>query len=976
MKMKFVAGVLIALLMVSVAISGTVDTNLAVKIAHSDGKTLFPTLIFMASQIDLATMKHAHDQVQATRAQRHYDVITTLQRIASESQPDLLAYLDQAKAKGTVGKFKGYWITNMIYAELSKNEIETIAARDDVDMIYSDFRGELIKPVPGDITAPPSILSTEPGVRAIRADSMWVHGYTGRGRLVCNIDTGVEGSHPALSARWRGNNGHPASECWLDTADPSNTFPHDEGDHGTHTMGTMCGRSTTTPDTVGVAIDAQWIAARAVDVTGGNISAAFQWAADPDGNPNTIDDVPDVISNSWGSLPQTGNECPPSFYTLIDNCEAAGSVVVFAAGNEGPAAQTLRIPANRITTPYNVFSVGAIDGNNNSFPIASFSSRGPSQCDGQTIKPEVVAPGVNVRSSIPGGGYSSTNWSGTSMACPHVAGAIALLRQVNPNASADTIKWALMHSARDLPFSNPNGEDNTYGWGIIDVNAARLLLPAISAPYLVPNAAYVVEPNDNYPDPGETINLYVRLINSGLTASNVAAILSTTDTYATITQDSAFYGAIPQNDTGRSAMAYVMSFSSATPPGRLITFNLSITAAGGYYTSRTVTLRVGHLAAMAIADHDTGNVAFTISNFGRFGLPVDGIDNIWQGKGFRMPRTGGNNLFEGALLMGVSDTRLSDCARDENQTPGPDFQPISNIELFEPGPFADQEYRCLYNDQGATAPLGLTITQRSFEFASAPDNNYVIMEYTMTNTGSDTLNGLLVAHWEDWDIPYNPTSPSDRANFDRPRNLGYMYNGSVYRGQQVLSNLGVFSFKAIDNTNEVYPPHFTKTDKWSYMNAGTTDTAITTLMDASVMITTGPYMIVPGDSAVAAFSLLGGTSLTNIRTNADAAINRYATRTDIFEETPSKSDNFALSQNYPNPFNAKTTIRFNLPSRGHVKLETFDLLGRKIAVLLDGELEAGAHDVNWDCSRIPSGVYFYRLSQGDKSIAGKMTLLK
>ncbi len=971
--MKFVSGFLAALLLAGFATAGTVDPELAQKIAGADPGTLQPTLIFMVNQLDVASMKHQHDLVQATRATRHREVVTALQRIATESQADLLAYLELAKSRGTAGEFRGFWITNMIFAQLTPAEIQAVAARSEVDIVYADFKGVIEEPVKTGEDNPPTIASVERGLKDVRADSMWVHGYTGAGRLVCNIDTGVDGNHPALRARWHGANGFPASESWLDTASPSNSFPHDEGSHGTHTMGTICGRSSTTADTIGIAIDAQWIAVRAVDVTGGNITMGFQWAADPDGDPNTVEDVPDVISNSWGSLP-SGNPCPPDFYNVIDNCEAAGAAVVFAAGNEGPAAQTLRIPANRITTPYNAFSVGAIDGNQNSFPIASFSSRGPSQCDGVTIKPEVVAPGVNVRSSVPGGTYESTNWSGTSMACPHVAGAIALLRQVNPNASVDTIKWALIQSARDLPFSNPNGEDNTYGWGIIDINAARALIPPISEPFIFPNMAYVVEPNDNYPDPGETVSLYVRLKNTGLPATNAAAVISSVDPYVVITQDSAFYGSIAENDTARSATAYIMTFDQATPIGHNVAFSLAITADGGYQATKRLGLVVGQLAAPGIADHNIGNVAFTVSNFGQYGLANNSINPNWNGKGFKMPRTGTNNLYEGALLIAVDSTRVSNGARDQDQNFASNFEPISAIDTIQPGPFGDQEHHSMFNDQGAAIPMNITVKQNSFSFAHAPDSNYVITEYVITNAGTDTLNNLLVAHYEDWDIPW--AAPTDRANFDRARNLGYQFSSSTYRGQQVLSSLGVYSFKALDNSNEVYPPRFTLLDKWHYMNSGFSDTAITVAMDASIMITTGPYTIAPGDSAVAAFAILGGSSLAILRTNADAAMAKYAARVSVGDDNVNQPDQFSLSQNYPNPFNPTTTIRFNLPADSHVKLETFDILGRRVAILADTDLPAGQHAVVWDCTNVPSGVYFYRLTDGKKSLARKMTLLK
>ena len=116
---------------------------------------------------------------------------------------------------------------------------------------------------------------------------------------------------------------------------------------------------------------------------------------------NTTSDVPDVILNSWGVPRGLFIPCSQTFWEVIDNVEAAGIVTVFAAGNEGPNPQTMRDPADRAATPLNSFSVGAVDNNK---VIGDFSSRGPSSCDTTQIKPEVVAPGVLVRSSSKDGG--------------------------------------------------------------------------------------------------------------------------------------------------------------------------------------------------------------------------------------------------------------------------------------------------------------------------------------------------------------------------------------------------------------------------------------------------------------------------------------------------------------------------------------------------------------------------------------------
>jgi subtilisin family serine protease len=237
----------------------------------------------------------------------------------------------------------------------------------------------------------------------------------------------------------------------------------------------MCGDDGT--NRIGVAPRAEWIASDAI--FGSNLGqiridaiAAFQWCADPDANPRTVDDVPDANCNSWGFSPFAHGvaQCDASFWQAIDVAEAAGVVVVFAAGNEGSrGATSLRTPADRATTPLNCFSVGALQPG--SQLIASFSSRGPSGCPGNPIKPEVCAQGQSVRSAFRGGGFSVL--SGTSMACPHVAGAAALLRHVDPNLSSSQVKQLLFDSAADL--GNP-GEDNTFGNGRIDLEAAYNLL--------------------------------------------------------------------------------------------------------------------------------------------------------------------------------------------------------------------------------------------------------------------------------------------------------------------------------------------------------------------------------------------------------------------------------------------------------------------------------------------------------------------
>lgn len=444
-------------------------------------------IVYLESQANIADLDRALTRARATRAERHRLVIEELQRTADATQTDFLSRLNEHQQAGTVAGFTPYWITNCVVVRALPSVIEEIGERSDVQWIEENFKAHLIEPVPSDRTHTHGLDENHGiprGIRAIRAPEVWYQlGITGAGRLVGSLDTGVDGSHPALASRWRGNTAS-ASESWLDVLGGQTSFPVDGHGHGTHTVGTMCGNSTSSNDSVGVAPHAEWIACNAIDQSAGgeidnDIMTSFQWFADPDGNPLTIHDVPDVIENSWGvhSGFSGYTDCYNLWNNAIINCEAAGVVTIFSAGNSGPGAQSCGSPATVAIDSVTMFAVGAVNSTSDTIPpyeIASFSSRGPSDCPPQTaIKPEVCAPGVDVYSSYPGNGY--TNMSGTSMSGPHVSGIVALMRQASPDAEVPLIKSILMRTAHD--YGTP-GEDNTYGFGFVDAYEAVTMILA------------------------------------------------------------------------------------------------------------------------------------------------------------------------------------------------------------------------------------------------------------------------------------------------------------------------------------------------------------------------------------------------------------------------------------------------------------------------------------------------------------------
>jgi subtilisin family serine protease len=365
MKLRMFLFMNLALLMFagSALAAGQIAPGLQVQLDRAEADEPIRAMVFLRDQVDVTGLDLSLHLEKATLATRHARVITELQDKAKNTQGDLLASLEAAKSGGRVQGYTSYWLVNGVFVVATRDVIEELAQRDDVDIIEPELVPELIKPTAEYQSATTGIGIT-PGVVGINARRVWNElGIRGEGALVASLDTGVDGNHPALANRWRGLFA-PASEAWLDVIGSNPSFPTDGNSHGTHVTGTITGLAP--DDTIGVAPAAQWIAANAIDqgASGGfdsDIIECFQWFADPDGNPLTLDDVPDVVQNSWGVNENFSGyvDCDSRWWAAIDACEAAGVALCWSAGNEGPSSQSLRSPGDRATTLYNRFSVGS-----------------------------------------------------------------------------------------------------------------------------------------------------------------------------------------------------------------------------------------------------------------------------------------------------------------------------------------------------------------------------------------------------------------------------------------------------------------------------------------------------------------------------------------------------------------------------------------------------------------------------------------
>jgi bacillopeptidase F len=449
-------------------IDSALQEELSVRAAED--RSLVPIIVTLEDQVDLARLDSEIASAGLDRRERAQVVIDELKSVAARSQPGLELVLDAWRARGEIERDRAYWLVNAFSLSATPSVIRELAARPDVARVFLDGILELERTT-DERPAPSAPGQAEVGLVAVNARALWELGYTGAGVIVMNIDTGVDGSHAALASRWQGAIPGPAGQdAWFDPVNEECATPCDYDTHGTHTMGTLCGLDPATADTIGVAFGAKWIAAATLVGGSGHTSyslAAFEWAVEPPGG--SPRPPADVISCSWQDPAVShAGDCGPNgtYWAVIDAFEAIGGAVVFSAGNAGPGPESITRPKNRISSPVNVWATGNVDANQPGFPIRNTSSRGPSDCDHVTVKPEAVAPGTNVRSSVPGGYALGT---GTSMASPHAGGVIALLMEAFPWATGTEIKLALIATATDL---GAPGEDNTYGHGLIDAGAA------------------------------------------------------------------------------------------------------------------------------------------------------------------------------------------------------------------------------------------------------------------------------------------------------------------------------------------------------------------------------------------------------------------------------------------------------------------------------------------------------------------------
>lgn len=450
-------------------------------------------ILYLRAQADLSPANQL-----PSKAEKGRFVYAALTQMAEVTQGPVVKVLDQLGVA-----YRPYWIANMIWVRADQKALENLAVHPAVAHVYTNPLVQaqipaVPQPEPDASGLDPASLSViQWNLLKVGADKVWASGIRGQGAVIGGQDTGYDWDHPALKQQYRGWDGLNADHNynWHDAIHENDNHtpagnpcgfdsfaPCDDHGHGTHTMGIMVGRDGDA-NQVGMAPQARWIGCRNMEDgwgTPASYAECYQWFLAPtdlkDHQPDPAK-APHVINNSWSCPPQEGCTDPTLLQTVVENVRLAGILTVQSAGNDGPKCATINTPAAIYDASFTVANSTADDW------LAASSSRGPVQVDGSgRLKPDIAAPGTNIRSTWLGNTYIYLN--GTSMAGPHVAGLAALLISARPELAGQVDELEQLISQTAVPLAGPVETcggipstvvpNNSYGWGRIDAWGAYL----------------------------------------------------------------------------------------------------------------------------------------------------------------------------------------------------------------------------------------------------------------------------------------------------------------------------------------------------------------------------------------------------------------------------------------------------------------------------------------------------------------------
>ena len=471
---------------------GCLDPILCQTLKSKEDNEKIEVVVLMKSQYDRSQLSRCADFFP-TKTERRDFVVNELKVFAETSQHDLKNLLAEMEQQGMVSSVRSLWSANALYFSATKSALLYLSERIDIEVISLNTKHQLIPEVEAAEAASASREIT-PNITQVNADQVWAMGYTGAGVVVAVVDSGVNYDHLDLADHlWDGGEAFPHHGYDVVNGDDD---PMDDKGHGTHVAGIVCGDGTSGSQT-GVAPDATLMCVKttAADGFGGavNIAGGMEWA---------VEHGCDLINLSQG-MAGAGIADKEIFRRTCTAILDAGIVALVCAGNEGnaflqmayPIPDNVRVPAScpppyldpdQMANPGPLSCVVAVGAVNYNDAAADFTSQGPVTWQDTEfgdyaynpgiglIRPDVCAPGVNIKSLDYNNTSGYTTMDGTSQATPCVAGIVALMLQKNPELTPAQICQILEETSIKL---TPN-KSNITGVGRVDALAAINAVPA------------------------------------------------------------------------------------------------------------------------------------------------------------------------------------------------------------------------------------------------------------------------------------------------------------------------------------------------------------------------------------------------------------------------------------------------------------------------------------------------------------------
>jgi hypothetical protein len=491
--------------------------------------------------------------------------------------------------------------------------------------------------------------------------------------------------------------------------------------------------------------------------------------------------------------------------------------------------------------------------------------------------------------------------------------------------------------------------------------------------------------NNGRIDPGETVDITVTLRNDGsVDATGATGTLRTSSSDITLIDSVASYGTIAASG-GTAQGTFQLSAAASIPQGTVIPMTVYLEANGGAYTTNCNFQVIVGLPRADYVDHDVGNCVLTVTKQGGIGF----LNQGGLGSGFIYPNPGTNQLYHASLALANAPNYVMDRFYPNTGTPNnTDWLcttvPDGRCWIDTCTPCAsDQESWAMYSDSGYTSPKSIIITQHGFAWEDPSYDDFVIAVFDVKNAGSSAVSNIHTGVIADFDMG---DAYSNLAGTDVSRRLAYMWYPSSpnpYVGVKLLYPTTATNVTVLQNPVYVYNGAVNiwhDTTLYKFLNGTLSFPSGATPDDWSIVLSAAPYTLNPGDIEQVAFAFVGGTSLSDLQTNADSAQSVYDQYLGIEEIVSPEIIIDGFVKLYPNPFTKSTCMSFSLSKAANVRIKVYNAVGQLVKTVIDEKCDAGLNNVHWNSrddsgKLLPNGIYFYSLETEGYHGTGKMIIL-